>query len=300
MAFESQSWLTKFVFSLIATFAFLGNSLVLYVLITRRSYLRHSYNVFIFSLAVTDVLAATFLVFSRYLYLPPTPQAEISREIFSRIIWTAFGAFTLGYISVYTCLALTIERWLAVAKPSIYRSIRPHHATKAVILVWIWGILLNIGVLFRATFSKTKQHCTWKVVNFAHDELPWVGLLLQTIFPVTLMVIFYSHIIYTMKSFPNTSVSHRRSTTRATITALAASSALIIGWLPSRITFTMAKQGMVDPNGRFHYSLVVLGFSNSCINPILYGIYSYQFRKEYKKILRKLSCQRSVLGISSQ
>jgi hypothetical protein len=62
MAFAGNTWWTYLLFSLIASFALLGNSLVLYVLITKRSYLKQPYNIFIFSLALTDVLSGVFLV----------------------------------------------------------------------------------------------------------------------------------------------------------------------------------------------------------------------------------------------
>lgn len=62
MAFAGNTWWTYLLFSLIASFALLGNSLVLYVLLTKRSYLKQPYNIFIFSLALTDILSGVFLV----------------------------------------------------------------------------------------------------------------------------------------------------------------------------------------------------------------------------------------------
>lgn len=62
MAFEGNTWWTYLLFSLIATFALLGNGLVLFVLLKKRSYLKQPYNIFIFSLALTDVLSGVFLV----------------------------------------------------------------------------------------------------------------------------------------------------------------------------------------------------------------------------------------------
>ena len=77
-------------------------------------------------------------------------------------------------------------------------------------------------------------------------------------------------------------------TKRITILALAASCALIIGWLPSRVSFMLSKLNLNDANGLVHFWLVVFSFSNSFVNPILYGIYSTEFRNEYKMLLRKM------------
>ena len=79
-------------------------------------------------------------------------------------------------------------------------------------------------------------------------------------------------------------------TKRITILALAASCALIIGWLPSRVSFMLSKLNLNDANGLTHFWLVVFSFANSSVNPILYGIYSSQFRNDYKALLRKIFC----------
>ena len=283
MAFDGNTWLTYLLFSCIALVAFLGNALVLYVLLTRPFYLKHPYNVFIFSLAVADITTAIMLIFSRYLYLPATPGSGVPREIYCKAIWAAWILFTLGYISIYTCLALTVERWLAVVKPQVYQAITPPEAIKAVIVVWLWGIAINVTTLFRVKFSDQKRQCTWTALAVGNDEFPWMDFTLQSIIPFVSMVILYGHILYTMKKMPFVD-GESKTLRKITKVALAASLAIIVGWLPSRVTFMLSKYAIVDANGQFHFWLVMLAFANSCVNPFLYGIYSSQFRKEYKEI----------------
>ena len=224
---------------------------------------------------------------SRYLYLPPTPEGEIQREIFCRTIWSAWVLFTLGYISIYTCTALTFERWLAVTRPQTYRAIKPGQAIKAVIFVWFWGIIINITTLFRAKFIPAKQSCSWTSLSVANDVFPWIDFTLQSIIPFVTMIVLYIHILHTMKRLPAMSAAHQ-PIQKVTIVALAASTTIIIGWIPSRISFMLSKYGIVDPNSLSHYCLIMLSIANSCWNPALYGIYSSQFRKEYIKIYKKV------------
>ncbi|XP_028410130.1 somatostatin receptor type 4-like [Dendronephthya gigantea] len=289
MAFAGNTWWTYLIFSLIATFALLGNSLVLFVLLTKKSYLKQPYNIFIFSLALTDILSGIFLVISRYLYLPPTPEGEIHREVFCRTIWSAWVLFTLGYISIYTCTALTFERWLAVTKPQTYRAVRPGQAIKAVVFVWLWGIIINITTLFRAKFIPEKQSCSWTSLSVANEVFPWIDFTLQSIVPFVSMVLLYLHILHTMKRLPVMSAEHN-PIKKVTKVALAASTTIIIGWIPSRVSFMLSKYGIVDPNSLLHYCLIMLSIANSCWNPALYGIYSSQFRTEYAKLYRRLFC----------
>ena len=291
MAFEGNTWVTYLIFSFIAIVAMLGNALVLYVLVTRPSYLKHPYNLFIFSLAATDIITAVMLVFSRYLYLPSTPRSGLSREVFCKTIWSAWVLFTLGYISIYTCVALTIERWLAVAKPHLYRNIRSSQVFKALFFVWMWGITINLTTLFRTKFSETKDQCSWTSLSVGNDKLPWLDFTLQSIIPFTTMVILYCHILYTMKKL-RSFAQWDHAIKKVTKVALAASSAMVVGWLPSRVSFMLSKYRIVDPNSLMHYCLVMMSFANSCVNPFLYGIYSSQFRKEYKKIYSRFFLQR--------
>ena len=140
---------TYFAFSMIVILSFLGNLLVLGVMVTKRDALKKPYNIFICSLACTDIITAIFLIFSRYLYLPNMPENEFAATLFCSTIWNACILFGLGYVSIYTCLVLTIERWLAIVKPNTYRRTKPKHAVVVVAAVWFWGLLVQATTLFR-------------------------------------------------------------------------------------------------------------------------------------------------------
>ena len=114
---------------------------------------------------------------------------------------------------------------------------------------------------------------------------------LQCIIPFSTMVALYSHVLYKIKKMPHL-LKGRGSVLkkRITILALAASCALIIGWLPSRISFMLSKMNLSDANGPVHFWLVMVSFSNSFFNPILYGVSSSEFRSNYLMVVRKIFC----------
>lgn len=146
--------------------------------------------------------------FSRFLYLPPTPTYSVAAgELFCRTIWSAWVAFVLGYISIYTCLALTIERWIAVLRPITYNSVKPRHAVHAIVFVWFWGPAVNATTLFRAKYEDGRNHCEWTKLAVGNAELPWMDFTLQTLIPFTSMVILYCQIYYAMKKLPRLSTS---------------------------------------------------------------------------------------------
>ena len=192
----------------------------------------------------------------------------------------------MGYISVYTCVALTIERWFAVVKPNTYRSVKTRHAVYAVILVWFIGPAVNCSTYFRIKYDVAKKQCAWTKSPFANEELPWIALTVQSIIPYTTMVVLYSHIYYTLKRLPRLTSNRDIQLRRITVVALLACSALIVGWVPGRVTFMLTKFGHLDANGSVHFTCVMITFLNSCVNPFLYGIYSPAFRAEYKEVFR--------------
>ena len=192
----------------------------------------------------------------------------------------------MGYISVYTCVALTIERWFAVVKPNTYRSVKTRHAVYAVILVWFIGPAVNCSTYFRIKYDVAKKQCAWTKSPFANEELPWIALTVQSIIPYTTMVVLYSHIYYTLKRLPRLTSNRDIQLRRITVVALLACSALIVGWVPGRVTFMLTKFGHLDANGSVHFTCVMITFLNSCVNPFLYGIYSPAFRAGYKEVFR--------------
>lgn len=282
MAFEGNTWYTYVFYSLIVMIAIVGNSLVLYIYFTKPSYLKQSYNVFICNLAITDILTAIALIFSRYLYLPPS-----TGNAYCRVIWSAWLPFTLGYVSLYTCLALAVERWLAVNRPLFYQTLQAKHAIKTVVGVWFVGILVNITTLFRVKYDE-KASCAWTGLAVGNDELPWLDFTIQSIIPFATMIVLYSHTIYTFYKLKVVVGHQNHQVKKVTVMALAASLVLIVGWLPSRISFLLSKFGYVDPNSLFHFCLIMLAFMNISINPFLYGICSLQFRNEYKATCSKI------------
>ena len=56
----------------------------------------------------------------------------------------------------------------------------------------------------------------------------------------------------------------------------------------------LSKLNLNDPNGLTHFWLVVFSFANSFVNPVLYGIYSSEFRHDYRMLLRKILCRKGA------
>lgn len=200
------------------------------------------------------------------------------------MIWSGRLAFDMGYISAYTCVALTIERWCAVVKPTTYLSVKSKTAVYTVIFVWFWGFAVNLGVAFRVEYNEAEKRCAWTSIPGVNEEVTWISLTVQSFIPYTTMVVLYIHIYCTLKKLPRLNSNRDVQLRRVTVVAWLACSALILGWMPGRVTFTLTKYGYLDPDGVVHFTCVMITFLNSCFNPFLYGIYSPVFRAEYKEV----------------
>lgn len=208
--------------------------------------------------------------------------------------------FTLGYISVYTCLTLAVERWLAVTKPQTYRLLKFRHAILALFFVWLMGAAVNITTVFRFKYDAASKTCKYIQIPDAELILVWIDFTLQTLFPMSAMVVLYCHMYYTLQRLPHLSSNHDQHLKKVTRVALAACSALIIGWLPGRITFMLTKFGAMNVRDKTHIACVIFTFLNSCVNPFIYASCSAQFRQEYKLAIGKftLCCRRPDRQVS--
>lgn len=277
------------IFSFIAAVAFLGNVLVLYVLFRKSHYLKQPYNIFILNLVITDLLTAIVLLFSKFVYNPGMPDGDqLSQEIYCRAVSRPNLVFIFGYISVYNCLALTVERWLAVVKPQMYRSVKASHAVIAIAGVWTWGVAVNLRKFFTVKMNHSAGKCTPISLGFADKEVPYLDFVFQSVIPFALIVVLYVHIHRTMAKLPNVG---SRTMKKVTLLAFTASAVLILGWMPGRIRIFLIKTGAIEnhKNGYFaQYCLAVLALCNSCINPFLYGMCCAHFKKEYTAIFKKI------------
>ena len=114
---------TQIAICVISILAILGNTLTILVFVRDKKLLKKSYNAFILCLAIADVLTAILLITSPGFALGdliPRPTNPVLGEIFCQVIWSRMFLFQLVFFSIYITLLLTVERWVAVVKPSNY------------------------------------------------------------------------------------------------------------------------------------------------------------------------------------
>ncbi|XP_062250090.1 histamine receptor H2a [Platichthys flesus] len=295
-----------------------GNVLVcLAVCASRR--LRSLTNCFIVSLAVTDLLLGVLVLpFSALLQLndewplgPVLCNFYISMDV---MLCTA---------SILTLLAISVDRYLAVTMPLRHASlVLPWRVGVAMASVWTVSVavsFLPIHMGWNTVNGTVQNRGPWAAENKCRFELnrPYAltDSLLTFFLPLVAMCWTYLQILriaraqakriisarptwithYNSRNNSSSSSTVVSSVTavalrehKATVTLAVVIGAFVVCWLPYFILFTvLGLKEHPDPSSVSAYSPVLwLGYTNSALNPILYGALNRDFRSAYAHLLR--------------
>ncbi len=311
-----------FIFSVIAVIAFLGNTLTVLLFLRKSKWLKKTYNCLIFALAIQDILLAIcimvlpgFILEERYYAVPA--ENEISRWIFCKVFWSQFIPFALGIASVYSCLMLTFDRWLAVVRPLSYTKYQQSRIflTLTVMFPWIAGMCFEITTPLRTTWVQANGTylCYWKTPEYTPKTIflaifTFLGMIAV---PAALMVLAYSSIIVHMMRSQNrlsrgsvircNSETNRQrkafiSLKRVTMTAFFASTVVIVCWLPDQLYYTLSQVQLTDLGTTTHLVVKFLAFANACFNPAIYCLSNNMYRRGLREIFGCLCCKVSPLA----
>ena len=301
-------------FGVIAVATLVGNSLVVAVFVKKREWLNRVHTCLLLALAIQDVTTGVcllvlphFLLHSDVYKLPLDPT---QRKLFCHLIWSQYIPFALSVVSIYTCLMLAIDRWLAVFRPIAYKS---YHSSRKVIvtmliLPWFAGFGFEIGTALNVEtvqLSNESLVCAMRQIHGSPENIVAAVFLLlgKGLLPAILIVIAYVSMVIRLRKtsarvsraeltrVPDSIVSSNRERDRHSslqkITSLvfAASAIVMICWLPDQLYFCLCELGFVKLDVSTHNGLHILAFLNMCFNPFVYGFCNTQYQQEFKKIL---------------
>ena len=296
------------VFVCIATLAFSGNLLVVFLFIRNRGWLKKAHSILILMLAITDILTAVCILcvplFIHESDVYTVPENEFLRELYCRVVWSHYIVFSLGVTSIYLCLSLAIERWLAINKPLFYKQ---HMNSKRAVreipwiasfvfgssdIVWTSGMVLPNGTTSCRWKSDTSEWATRVTIAIAS----FCG---KMQIPGILVVLAYVQILVKIKGIlkppsvqrqNSQQRSERLNFKRVTLMSGLASLALLICWLPDQFYFMLFQMGYFKIYITAHRWVSVLAFSSSCWNPIIYCFSNPQYREGFKSELSSFLC----------
>jgi hypothetical protein len=289
------------VFSLVVVLGWVGNALVIYVVLKNRDYLRNTTNLFILNLAIADLLFLTFCVpFHAVIYTTMTwPFGEVLCKLVHFVQYSSMVA------SIFTLVAMAADRYCAVAYALQTKHFRtPVIAFIASLCIWLgalaiavpWPIFYTVKTYNdKAPYPVTICSDDWGVFR---DDKPGYFLFLffiAYIFP--LVAIFVLSVLMVRQLWVlkepegpsmRASVSAKRKVTRLIIVVVVV---FCLCWLPSHIIWIWTNYSL--HTWRYTYTFYyfriaayVLAYGNSAMNPLIYAFLSVNFRKGFQQALR--------------
>ena len=278
----------------------LGNLLVIVVVKGKRKRTINDY--FILNLAVSDL---TFLWFSLPFYTYELFKTFEKNLFYCKIIWPMMSV-TLS-VSVFTLTSMAVERCRGIINP-LQPRIKLQATLVWILLIWI-GALVTIIPLMVVTRSENVK-CVEEWPKFSYRQA-YTAVLFALQYAIPLIVIAVAYLRITFRLIRSrlpmrTSVNSRgqvvRQKTRSENVQIIRTLAVIVilfmaCMLPNQIAwmlFDFGGDSQKELSHNFWVSAEALIFLHACVNPIVYGTLTGQFRQGYVRYLRFVFCCRKA------
>uniref|UniRef100_UPI0037E89DFD adenosine A2a receptor a n=1 Tax=Semicossyphus pulcher TaxID=241346 RepID=UPI0037E89DFD len=286
---------------LIAVFSVLGNVLVCWA-VCLNSNLQTITNFFVVSLAVADIAVGV-------LAIPFSILISIGFcSNFYGCLFIACFVLVLTQSSIFSLLAIAIDRYIAIKLPLRYNSLVTGERARGIIAIcWVFSIIIGLtpmmgwnnlhNVNYTDCPPNLMQCLFEKVVDM--EYMVYFNFFTCVLIPLMLMLAIYLCIFmaarHQLKLMEVKALNGEksRSTLQKEVQA-AKSLAIIVGlfavcWLPLHIIncFTLFCPGCDRPPLWIMNVAIILSHTNSVINPFIYAYRIREFRQTFRKIIRR-------------
>lgn len=262
-----------------------GNALVV-VAMLKLDKLSSSTTVYIFNLALADGL---FMVGLPFIASQNFQNRWTLGDAACKVVMILDGINQ--FTSVFCLTAMSIDRYMALANPLHFARWRTPRCAKVVsALLWLFSLLTILPMALR--FSADGGLCIPDIVS----DTWWLGILSYTFvmgfaLPFIVMTASYTALLLTLRSqrLKSMSPTHKSQKVEQQVTRMVIAVVVLFGtcWLPFyTLNFlSLSQSGLVLTFARAFEFVVLLSYSWSCANPILYACLSDTFRKHFQTLL---------------
>lgn len=265
------------IFSLLAVLCIVLNSLICYVILTRKTTSGPS-KYYVFSLAITDILVGVACI-----------PIFLSKEFTSHADWytlesvsTGFDLF-LGSCSIMHLCVMALDRTVAVTKSIFHRASFRLRKTVHIFLILPWWI----GAVYCAVpFMQNSKNFEYESAMYIIYSIPC---------PCVFIIICYAIIFGSVRRRNANSkrdglTSYRISQQRMTRTLLCMVIVFITCWVPIGTYHCLPRATFSSSNNVEHYvyySAKFLSYFNSMCNPFIYALLNPVFRNGLRDIFKR-------------
>jgi len=281
----------KVIFSLITIGGVTGNILVCLVVLLNKS-MRTPMNYLLVNLAVADTMLLVFFSPTFIFQDTFTHPGGTGGDILCALITGETLAWMGGYASSLFLLAISIERYIAVAKPRSYgASLITKNLKALVVCCWFFTIAWNsVGFAWKR-YDRTKGYCTLVASLTSFKVYSILCFFVLGVFPMATMAALYSRVIHLLWFNKLSNTSNRETKLqnkrrRATQMVLIVTIIYALTWFPELTVLVLSAFSPDSFRGDIAYpATVLLCAFNSAINPVIYSFHSNKFRGHLKGLL---------------
>ncbi|KAM4717939.1 somatostatin receptor type 5 [Anableps anableps] len=265
-----------------------GNTLVIHIVL-HYSKIESVTNIYILNLAIADEL---FMFGLPFLAVQNTLQSWPFGTFMCRLVMTvdSINQFT----SIFCLTVMSIDRYLAVVHPirsSKWR--RPQVAKVVNSTVWALSFLVVLPVVIFANIQNAGGTCniTWpQPANIWRAAFIIYTSTVGFFCPLLIICLCYLLIVFKIRSSGKkvhaTSTKRRKSERKVTRMVVIVVAVFVFCWLPFyALNIINLLVSLPSEYQGLYYFVVVLGYANSCANPIVYGFLSDNFKRGFRKAL---------------
>ncbi|XP_063968661.1 galanin receptor type 1-like [Lytechinus pictus] len=283
-----------------ALLGIVGNSLVITILFQRRKKSR-STDTLVGALAVADLFTSIFMV---PLPFPIRVPSTALGEFYCKVVYTSLFMWVSVNASIVTLTFIPIERYIAVVYPFRCKELLSRkRISTAIICIWFTGFMLNSFLFYISTVDPSTQHCSVIYPRGMQLAMGVVLYLIEFLVPAILTCAFQ---FLTARSLhhqarlhlgeskqldkSNPSTRHLMAKKRVLQTLFIVVLLFLICWGPSKTLYLGFNLGIIPdsyPYSPFNRALTILGFCNSCANPIIYTVRYPEFRKAVRELFTR-------------
>ncbi|KAI6202668.1 G-PROTEIN-RECEP-F1-2 domain-containing protein [Aphelenchoides fujianensis] len=298
-----QPWFLVIVYTVFYAFVFvlglIGNVFVVLAVLLHPT-LRSTTDYMISSLALADLLIIVFC-------LPTTLLNNLLTEWQLGAIGCKLSTFinsTTSCASIFTLVAVTADRYLAICHTLKYAIWVPTYTLYVIFAIWITSALLaspNLVIydLFPPNGTLVARPCVSTQDDFLHFIV--VNLIIAFLIPVFLIIISYSLIFLTVSNHRSLAVDARIRDERVKLRVAQMMLTVIIiflsCWTPLYGLYCYFFLAPSRDSAFFHFASSILrpifqwlSLLSSSINPLIYIGYSQKYRRAFHRLLL-LPCQ---------
>ena len=272
---EERAWLAAFIIESSVIFLLNAFTLAIY---TRNRHLRKPSTYLIINLTVADLLVGTVGIVLLSFFEPD--KLEWDLELKQAFSWQSFVYFTSAYLFPVASLAnislISLERLHATLFPFRHCLIGRRVYLTTIFCSWLFSLTLS------SVFSLLYLRASLATSLYVSVCYIFLSLFILTV--------SYVIIISTVKNnppFPNAgpALSQERKLTVTLFTVTVVSVLTILPWVIwSVIALHIQIKLCPAVIFRIYYSLKVIYFFNSIVNPLIYAIRMQEFRKAARKL----------------